>query len=73
MKQVLQALINAAKEVSYVQKKGYNDFQKYSYATEADVLEVVVAPLLDIANFLGCINQRLQDYFHMFSIVDSVV
>lgn len=47
MKQVLQALINAAKEVSYVQKKGYNDFQKYSYATEADVLEVVRPALLN--------------------------
>lgn len=41
MKQILEALLKAASDVSYVQKKGYNDFQKYSYATEADVLEVV--------------------------------
>jgi hypothetical protein len=46
MKQILQALHKAASDVSYVQKKGYNDFQKYSYATEADVLEVVRPALL---------------------------
>ena len=46
MKQILEALHKAASDVSYVQKKGYNDFQKYSYATEADVLEVVRPALL---------------------------
>jgi hypothetical protein len=47
MKQVLAALIKVGREVNYVQKRGYNDFQKYSYVTEADVLEVVRPQLLN--------------------------
>jgi len=46
MKQVLAALINASREVGYVQKRGYNDFQKYSYVTEADILQEVRPALL---------------------------
>ena len=47
MKQVLTALINASREVGYVQKRGYNDFQKYSYVTEADILQEVRPALLN--------------------------
>ena len=47
MKQVLAALINASREVGYVQKRGYNDFQKYSYVTEADILQEVRPALLN--------------------------
>jgi hypothetical protein len=37
--QIIVALHNVMTEVSYVQKKGENDFHGYKYATEADVLE----------------------------------
>lgn len=47
MKTVLAALIQAAKQIKYVQKKGYNDFQNYSYVTEADVLNEVRPALLE--------------------------
>ena len=46
MKQVLAALINVANSIKYVQKKGYNDFQKYSYVTEADVINTVRPAML---------------------------
>lgn len=36
---ILRAMNEVMKEVDYVQKKGENDFHKYTYATEADVLE----------------------------------
>jgi hypothetical protein len=29
------------RDVGYVQKRGYNDFHKYSYVTEADILEAL--------------------------------
>ena len=47
MKQLIQALNKAAKSVGYVQKKGHNDFHKYAYATEADVITEVRGALLD--------------------------
>lgn len=38
---IIRALNCVMQEASYVQKTGENDFHKYSYATEADVLERV--------------------------------
>lgn len=46
MKQVLEALMKAAHSVNYVQKKGFNDFQKYNYVTEPDVINAVRPALL---------------------------
>jgi hypothetical protein len=37
--QIIVALHSVMTEVSYVQKKGENDFHGYKYATEADMLE----------------------------------
>lgn len=34
-------LTDVMAEVGYVQKKGYNDFQKYKYVTEADLIDAV--------------------------------
>ena len=39
--QLMEKLVKIMKEVKYVQKRGYNKFHNYSYATEADVVEKV--------------------------------
>lgn len=39
--QLIRALHSVMKEVEYVQKSGENDFHKYTYATEADVLAAI--------------------------------
>ena len=38
---LVSKLANVMKEVKYIQKRGYNKFHKYNYATEADVNEKV--------------------------------
>jgi hypothetical protein len=40
-KKLVQKLAEVMKEVKYIQKRGYNAFHKYKYATEADVAEKV--------------------------------
>lgn len=40
-KKLVQKLAEVMKEVKYIQKRGYNSFHKYKYATEADVAEKV--------------------------------
>lgn len=38
-KSLVQKLAEVMLEVRYIEKSGYNDFQKYTYVTEADVVE----------------------------------
>ncbi|MDD4599860.1 MAG: ERF family protein [Negativicutes bacterium] len=45
MQKLASKLVQVMKEVSYVEKKGSNDFHHYSYATSADVLLKVNAAL----------------------------
>lgn len=40
-KTLISKLANVMKEVKYIEKKGYNKFSKYKYATESDVSEKV--------------------------------
>jgi ERF superfamily len=40
-RKLVQKLAEVMKEVKYIQKRGYNSFHKYKYATEADVAEKV--------------------------------
>ncbi|MGG1531419.1 ERF family protein [Brevibacillus agri] len=40
-RQLVKKLAKVMQEVKYIQKKGYNSFHKYKYATEADVAEKV--------------------------------
>ncbi|MBO8164523.1 MAG: ERF family protein, partial [Brevibacillus sp.] len=40
-KSLVKKLALVMKEVKYIQKRGYNSFHKYKYATEADVAEKV--------------------------------
>lgn len=44
---VLEAIHQVMKEVGYVQKKGRNDFHKYNYAGEADLLAVLRPAMLE--------------------------
>lgn len=39
--ELAQKLLNIMEAVKYIQKRGYNKFHKYSYATETDVAEAV--------------------------------
>jgi len=39
--QLMKKLVNIMKEVKHVPKRGYNEFHKYNYVTEADVVERV--------------------------------
>ena len=39
--QLVQKLANVMKEVRYIEKKGFNSFSKYKYATESDVAEKI--------------------------------
>lgn len=53
-----QKLLGVMERVKYIQKKGFNSFHKYKYATEADVAETVrealiAEGLLIIPNVLG--------------------
>lgn len=40
-KQLVKKLAKVMSEVKFIQKNGYNEFNKYSYATESDVAEKV--------------------------------
>ncbi|MFC5775131.1 ERF family protein [Ectobacillus antri] len=40
-KQLVRKLSEVMNEVKYIQKKGYNSFHKYRYATESDVAEKI--------------------------------
>jgi hypothetical protein len=40
-RQLVKKLSEVMKEVKYIEKKGYNSFHKYKYATESDVAEKV--------------------------------
>ncbi|MED1950474.1 ERF family protein [Brevibacillus centrosporus] len=40
-RQLVKKLARVMQDVKYIQKKGYNSFHKYKYATEADVAEKV--------------------------------
>jgi hypothetical protein len=45
-KTLAQKLLGVMERVTYIQKKGWNDFHKYHYASEADVAEAVRAALI---------------------------
>ncbi|WP_373894422.1 ERF family protein [Virgibacillus sp. CBA3643] len=40
-RKLVKKLANVMKEVKYIEKKGFNNFNKYKYATESDVAERV--------------------------------
>lgn len=46
-KQLVSKLAHVMKQVQYIEKKGYNSFNKYKYATESDVQEKVREVLAD--------------------------
>lgn len=45
MQKLAAKLVSVMKEVSYVEKKGTNEYHRYSYATSADVLQKINAAL----------------------------
>lgn len=45
MQKLAAKLVQIMKEVAYVEKKGSNEYHKYSYATSADVLQKINAAL----------------------------
>ena len=68
IKKIAAKLVAVMEECSHVLKRGINDFHKYSYATSADVLEMVNAALVkqgicsvvsaDIINLENVVNSR---------------
>ena len=46
-KNLISKLVEVMKQVKYIEKKGYNEFNRYKYATESDVAEKVREVLAD--------------------------
>lgn len=72
MKTLLKKINQISSEIGHVRKEGFNDFHKYSYVTEADVIEslkphmnrhgVVIIPSIKEVRAHGDITTVLVDY-----------
>jgi len=59
---VAQKILEAMKEMGRVDKDGYNDFQKYAYVSEANMIEairdkVMAAGLIIVPSQISCLSQ----------------
>lgn len=59
---LLQKIAQVQKSIEQVGKNGYNSFSKYSYSTEADILEAVLekANEADLVCFVGTIEGKTE-------------